>query len=296
MKLFITGACGFVGRELVRQCKQRGIDYAAVDLSLCDDQNYRQADIRSPDIVHLIPEGVDAIVHLAGLTRDQDCKDKAHSCFDANVMATLHLMGAAQKKSAKQFIFASSEWVYGDWIHDTVKDENTPIDISTLTSEYALSKLVSEANLRQKFKHGFCPVTILRFGIIYGNRPTNWAAVESIFNAVKTQDTVEIGSCRTARRFVHVSDIANGILKAVGHRGFDIINLEGDTLITLQDILDVSSAILEKRVSVIEKNKWAPNVRNVSNEKAKKEIGWKPIVTLHDGLSQLHAFLSARGA
>ncbi len=296
MRLFITGACGFVGRELVHHCKQQGINYVAVDIVPQNDPGYHQADIRSPDIVSLIPERVDAVIHLAGLTRDQDCRNKAHACFDANVMATLNLMEAAQKKGAKQFIFASSEWVYGEWSAAMIKDEESPIDITSLSSEYALSKLVSETNLRQKFRHGFCPVTILRFGIIYGNRPANWAAVESIFNTVKTQDEIQVGSLRTARRFVHVSDIASGILKAVGRDGFNIINLEGDKLVTLRDIIDVSSSILGKTVSIIEKNPGEPNVRNVSNERAKKEIGWQPTVTLHEGLAQLHAFLSARGA
>ena len=51
-----------------------------------------------------------------------------------------------------------------------IKDENSMINVGNIKSEYALSKLVSEINLTQKYRQGFCPVTILRFGIVYGPR------------------------------------------------------------------------------------------------------------------------------
>ena len=54
----------------------------------------------------------------------------------------------------KQFIFASSEWVYDQFKEGVPKTENDLIDIANHTSEYALSKLVSEANLRQKYGSG----------------------------------------------------------------------------------------------------------------------------------------------
>ena len=205
-KVFITGAKGFVGKELVSQCNNEGIEVIAVDIVEGSEPNYFQVDIRSKEIFDIIPDNVDAIIHLAGLTRNDDCKNRGYECFNSNVMATLNLIEAAEKKNAKQFIFASSEWVYGDFKEGEVKDEDTIINISGLNSEYALSKLVSESNLKQKFNHGFCQVTVLRFGIIYGSRKNNWSAVESIFNSVKTKDEVKVGSLGTGRCFVHVSE------------------------------------------------------------------------------------------
>ena len=156
MKIFITGSKGFIGRELVSQCKKQGIEVIGADLP--------GADICSKEIVKLIPENVDAIIHLAALSRDPDCKNLAYECFSANVMGTLNLMDAAERKKARQFIFASSEWVYDNCTGKEVKDEESIINIANHKSEYALSKLVSEVNLRQKCQYGFCPVAILRFG------------------------------------------------------------------------------------------------------------------------------------
>ena len=206
-------------------------------------------------------------------------------------MGTLNLIEAAKGKAAKQFIFASSEWVYDKFEEGVSKTEDDLIDIANHTSEYALSKLVSEANLRQKFEHGFCPTTILRFGIIYGPRKGNWSAVESIFNSVATQDTVSVGSLKTGRRFVHVSDIASGILAAVGLSGFEIINLQGNQMISLGDIINVSKEITKKNPSVTEKNPGQVSLRTVSNEKAKKLIGWEAKIDLKKGLQSVHEHL-----
>ena len=281
-KLFITGSKGFVGRELVSQCKKQEIEVVEAD--------FPEIDIRSKDIIGLIPEGA-IIVHLAALSSDTACKNRASECFDINVMGTLNLIEAAEKKRAKQFIFASSEWVYDNCGQDEVKDEDSPINIANHSSEYALSKLVSETNLRQKYQRGFCPVTILRFGIIYGLRKEGGSAVESLFQTVKTKNEVKVGSLKTGRCFINVSDIASGIIKSLGLDGFNIINLAGDELITLRDIIETSKIILKKNPKVIETDPSNINIRNISNEKAKKILDWKPEVDLEAGLNGLNAFL-----
>jgi len=287
MRVFITGMHSFVGQALIKQCRKRGIRYEGVDLLDARQDNCRKADIRDPGIADLVPEGVDALIHLAAMSRDPDCKDRAYECFDTNVMGTLNLINAARKKNVKQFIFASTEWVYDSFREGENKDEESLIDIGRITSEYALSKLVSEANLRQKFSHGFCPATILRFGIIYGPREKNWSAVESLFNAVKTKDEVRVGSLRTGRRFIHVEDIVSGIIDSLGLEGFNIINIQGDRLITLADIIDTSKKILERSPAIIETSPEKFNIRNVSNKKAKALLHWEPRYSLQEGLRSL---------
>jgi len=291
MKVFITGAQGFIGKELVAQCNKVGIDVIAVDLTESKKENHFCADIRLRDIVDIIPDGADAVIHLAGLTRDPDCKDRAYDCFNSNVMATLNLIDAAQKKNVNQFIFASSEWVYGDFEGGEIKDEDSIIDISKLKSEYALSKIVSEVNLRQKSQHGFCHVTILRFGIIYGSREKG-SAVESIFNTVRDKEEVKVGSLKTGRCFIHVADIVSGIIRSIGLSGFNVLNLQGDKLITLCDIINVSKKVLDKNPAMIESAPDNVSIRNVSNQKAKKLLDWKPEINLEMGLSILNDWVS----
>lgn len=289
MEIFITGAEGFIGRELMSQCQKQGINAVGVDFTGSSKPDCSQIDIRSKDIVESVPQGVDAIVHLAALSRDADCRDRAYQCFDINVVGTLNLIEAAKKKKAKQFIFASSEWVYDNCTKDEIKTEESLINIANHQSEYALSKLVSESNLRQKYQHGFCPVTVLRFGIVYGPRKDGWSAVESLFHDVKNRDEVMVGSLKTGRRFIHVSDIASGIIKSIGLDGFNIINLEGDALITLEDIIETAKKILSKNPKIIESAPANVSIRDISNEKAKKILKWKPEIDLERGLKSLLA-------
>lgn len=293
MRISVTGSESFIGRELIRQCLEKGIEVHGVDLLEAPSQKYayRKADIREENIAERIPEGADALVHLAALSTDAMCKGKPYECFDINVMGTLNVMRAATARNTQQFIFASSEWVYEKFVGNEEKDENAAIDIAGHTSEYALSKLVSEASLRIQHTNGFCDTTILRFGIIYGPRKTNWSAVESIMSQVKNQEEVTVGSVKSGRRFVHLEDIARGIIQAIDLKGFETINLCGDRLITLGEIIGESEKIFGKKVKIIEKNPGEVSVRNPLHNKAKQLLGWKPNIDLATGLKTLLPFV-----
>lgn len=293
MKLFITGSESFVGKELISQCKRSGIDIVGIDLVSARSPEYEftKMDINSPQVSDVIPANVDAVIHLAALSRDSDCKNNAYSCFRANVMGTLNIIEATKLKNAKQFVFASSEWVYDNFPGGVIKDEEAIIDITKLTSEYALSKFVSEQNLRQQYDNGFCPTTILRFGIIYGPRRNNWSAVESLMSAVKNKNEVEVGSLRSGRRFIHVTDICMAICQSVGLAGLNVLNLTADSVITLGAIIEKSKTLLEKSPLVKEMKPNDINIRNPSNEKAKKLLQWEPKIGINEGLRTLLPFV-----
>lgn len=280
MKLFITGSDGFIGKELISQCKNLGIEVIGVDVR-------SGFDVRSKDIAEQIPKGIDAVIHLAGLSSDIQCKNKGYETVDINVLGTLNLMEAATARKAKQFIFASSEWAYDNCAANEQKTEESIINIANHTSEYALSKLVSEANLRQKYQNGFCPVTILRFGIVFGTTGEKKSAVESLYLNVKEKDEISVGSLKNGRCFIHVSDIASGIIKSVSLQGFNIINLAGDKLITLQNIIEASKKVLNKNPRVIETSPENVSIRNISNSKAKLMLNWSPTVTIESWLRKL---------
>ena len=293
MKIIVTGSESFVGKELIRQAKEDKIDIIGFDLIKKDnsDYEYHQIDINSQDIAKKIPQNIDAIVHLAALSRDPDCKGKAYECFENNVMGTLNLINCAKKKNVKQFIFASSEWVYDEFKENQSKDEEAPINSLMLTSEYALSKLTSEINLKQQYQNGFCDVTILRFGIIYGPRKNNWSAVEAILSQVKNKNEIQVGSLKNGRRFIHVNDIVNGIIKSLGLKGCNTINLSGDMIITMNDLIKAGEKFYTKKIKIVEKNGNEQNIRNPSNEKAKKILNWTPKISLDEGLKTIDMFL-----
>jgi UDP-glucose 4-epimerase len=292
MHIFVTGLASFIGRELLARCAAKGIQVSGVDAVPMDHPGARVADIRSPEIAALIPEGVDAMIHLAALSRDPDCRNRGHHCFDINVMGTLALMEAAKARGVKQFVFASSEWVYDTFIPGVPRTEDSVIDASRLTSEYALSKFVSENNLRQQAAHGFCPATVLRFGIVYGPRKTNWSAVEALLNTVATQDEVKVGSRATARSFIHGPDVAEGIIAALGWtKPYDVFDIQGPDMVSLGQVLDRSAALLGRAPRVVESAPDTPSIRLVGNGKATAELGWTARIGLDEGLRSVAAHL-----
>jgi nucleoside-diphosphate-sugar epimerase len=239
-----------------------------------------------------VPEAA-TVVHLAAIARDADCRANPREAFDVNVNGTLNVAEAARKRHASQFVFASSEWVYGDVANGEVQLEHRSIDVSATKSEYALSKIVAEQLL--KLASAGSDVTILRFGIVYGPRPSNWSAVEDLFNSVRTQDEIAVGAKATARRFIHVDDIAAGILASRGRSGFEIFNLSGDRPITLGEVIETSARLLHRRVRIVETSPAHPSVRNPDNTKARAELGWKPRVDLAAGLADLKTFFDGTG-
>ncbi len=295
MKIVIVGSESFVGRELKKQCRTRCLEVIGLDLVNGEDTATIVADIRSSAVADAIPEGADAIVHLAAISRDQDCKRDPVGAFDVNVKGVLNLIAAAQAKKVKQFIFASSEWVYGNSKDGESQREDDPIDVNKVVGEYALTKLVGERMLAMAHSRGLCPVTVLRFGIIYGPRPKPMCAPEGIFNEVKTLDPLEMkGSLSSGRCFIHVSDVADGILATLGHPGYEVFNLCGNRLVTFREIIEESKKIHGKNPKVIETDPSAINVRNPDNTKFRKTFNWAPKLDIAQGLATLLAFQQGR--
>ena len=281
---FITGAESFVGKRLVKHCKDKKISYSGVDVVSSEDSNISKIDICDVDLSEMIPFD-SVVIHLAAISRDPDCAKNPNLANKINVEGTLNVLRSAKVKDCRQLIFASSEWVYGQVSNDSEQQESDEIQIQRLDSIYAITKAVGEHYLRLLRED--LAVTILRFGIIYGPRPSNWSAVESLFDSVKNKEEVVVGSLKAGRRFIHVDDICAGILAAVGQTDFEIFNISSDSTVTLGQVIDESMRIHGTTPRVAESSPEKISLRNPSNLKAKQRLNWSPLVSLLDGLKSL---------
>jgi nucleoside-diphosphate-sugar epimerase len=291
----VTGSESFIGAALAKGCASSDITIVGIDTISTGKPRHHAIDIRNPEIADVIPQNADALVHLAAISRDRDCRENTGLAFDINVNGTLNLMKAARARGVRQFVFASSEWVYGDIGGiDNVQREDDPIDITRASSEYAITKVVGEQLLRLSEKRGFCAVTVLRFGIVYGPRPKPMTAVEGLLREVAELDVVDInGSASSARRFIYVEDIASGIIASLGQTGFQIFNLSGDRLVSLREVFNQASKLLARSPQLKESDPAAITVRNPDNSRAKSILGWAPRVDIASGLAKLWAARSS---
>ncbi|MBM3514545.1 MAG: NAD(P)-dependent oxidoreductase [Alphaproteobacteria bacterium] len=294
MTLFVTGSESFIGKALVAQCTELGLPLTGIDTAIPADNRFTQGDICDPQVADAIPQGV-TVIHLAAISRDPDCRANPRAATRVNVEGTLNMLQAARSRGARQFIFASSEWVYGDVRNDEVQVENQSIDAMAMKSEYAISKLAAEQLLR--LGASGMPVTILRFGIVYGPRDGNWSAVESLCHQVYSGQDVKVGSVRTARRFIHVADIVSGILASRGRDDVETFNLSGDQLITLAEIVSATSTLTGRSPRLTETDPAKYSIRNPDNSRARMALKWAPRIDLNDGLKSLIAhFAKAKAA
>ena len=291
----ITGSESFIGSRLAAALDSRGEHWTGID-TIARHPRTRRADIRDAAVADGIAEA-GTLVHLAAISRDSDCRQDPRGAFDVNVGGTLNLIEAARRRGVRHFVFASSEWVYGEVANDEVQREDSPLDATRLVSEYALTKLAGERLLAGAARRGdFASVTILRFGIVYGPRPSNWSAVEMLHDAVSHKDLVEVkGSLATARRFIHVEDICTGILASVENApaGLSVFNLSGDRLVSLGDVIEESIRLTGRRPRVVEGAPQSVSIRNPDNARARAALDWAPKLDLASGLATLSQMVAA---
>ena len=290
--LVVTGSSGFVGEKLALVAIHEGYEVIGIDFKKSSKLSCLQLelDLTSENFFDEIPEN-STIIHLASLSTDGACRANPLLALDANLRATALVLENAVKSKASHFVFASSEWVYPELTKIVSQSEKDELKLTSLNSLYAMTKLFGESLIRVDSK---IPYTILRFGIVYGPRFPPGSAAESIAWKIYLNEEVKIGSKNTARRFIHVSDLINGILKCVeigpSFLNQKTINLSGAELVSLYDVANASNQILNKSIQIIETGGIA-SIRNPVNALAFELLDWKPKIDLKIGLLECLTFM-----
>lgn len=195
----------------------------------------------------------------------------------------------------KRIVFSSSAATYGD-----VNEKALPIP-ETLPqlplSFYGLTKMTVEKYLALYQQAFGIHYVVLRFSNVYGERQGNGGegGVISIFAKALAQGKgiTIYGDGNQTRDFVYAGDIARGIRKALTTENCDTCyNLSSETEISLNELVHVFSDIVGKRI-VPEYGlaREGDIVRSsLSNEKARKNLQWEPIVLLEDGLKRTYEY------
>jgi UDP-glucose 4-epimerase len=290
--LVVTGSSGFVGEKLVLYAISKGYEVIGIDLKKSERLVCRQLelDLTTENFFDEIPKN-SRIIHLASLSTDGACRENPQLAIDANLRGTALVLDNSIKSKAAQLIFASSEWVYPELTKIVAQSEQDDLKLTSLNSLYAMTKLFGESLIRVDSK---VPYTILRFGIVYGPRFPPGSAAESIAWKIHRDEEVKIGSKNTSRRFIHVDDLINGILKCIeigpSNLNQKIINLSGSKLISLNDVVDMTNEILGKSNQITE-NGGSPSIRNPVSDLASELLSWKPKIDLESGLSECLTYM-----
>jgi nucleoside-diphosphate-sugar epimerase len=230
MRVLVTGNKGYIGTVLVPMLLKRGHEVTGLDTDLYERCTFTgvvpeiksiRKDVR--DVQEHDVEGLDAIIHLAGLSNDPLGDYKPELTKHINEKASIRLARVAKRVGVKRFLFASSCSNYGAAGNDFLTEEAafnpvTPYGFSKVRVEAALSKMAdtdfSPIYLRASTAYGVSPR--LRFDLVTNNL-TAWAF---------TTGRVYLKSDGTPwRPIVHIKDISLAYIAAL-HAPREVIHNE----------------------------------------------------------------------
>ena len=286
MKILLTGASGFLGREIFHYLKSLSYDVTTIGRSEINDVKC--------DLSRNIPflsKNIDFIIHVAGKAHvvpknQQEKKD----FFDVNLEGTKNLLRGLENKSPKTFVFISTVAVYGIETGEMI-DENSPLNGTT---PYAKSKILAEAEVLKFGKEHNMKVVVLRPPLIIGKSPEG--NLKLLIKAIKKGYYFRIGDGAAKRSIVAAKDIAELVTTLCGKQG--VYNVTDRRHPSFKDIDTKISNYYDKKIKVMPKglmklaaklgdvisvfpfnsNKYKKmtNSLTFSDEKAVKELNWIP--------------------
>jgi len=298
MSILVTGAAGFIGSHVAEALVARGDEVHVLDdLSSGKPENVpegaelHEGDIRDPGAIFdaVRPE---LVFHLAAQASVSVSVAKPTLDADINVLGTVAVLEAARAHDAQLVFSSTGGAIYGECAEPATEEwERRPL------SPYGTSKLSGEEYLAAWNRlHGTRHVA-LRYGNVYGPRqdPHGEAGVVAIFlRAVADgrQPTI-FGDGSQQRDYVYVGDVARATLAATTLDG-GVVNISTGVPTTVLELVDAMRRATGReidpehgpeRLGDLQRSVLDPGL-------AARELGWRPEVSLEDGLRAAWQFFS----
>ncbi len=236
MKVLVTGNKGYIGSVLMPILAGQGYDISGYDIGYFDECELTRAfsdydhvvkdirDVNADDVT-----GIDAIIHLAGLSNDPLGELSPGLTEEINHDGTIKLATLAKANGVKRFIFASSQSMYGISENDVELDEDN--SLKSPVTAYAKTKWSAELELKKLDSDDFTTVCF-RPSTVFGASPR--LRCDIVFNnfvaCAFTSKKIEIKSDGTPwRPVVHIKDVCNAFISGlvapkdiVGGKSFNV--------------------------------------------------------------------------
>jgi nucleoside-diphosphate-sugar epimerase len=218
--VLVTGGAGYIGCVLTERLLARGYRVRVLDRMYWGEEPLRDvrdrielvvADVR--DLPETALDGVDAVIHLAGLSNDPTAEYDPEANWQMNAVATEALGRACLARGIERLVFASSCSLY-DGLPPGMHDETAAIEPH---GAYAESKRYAEEQLTALAGEGLCPV-ILRNGTVYGWSPRMRfdLVVNTFVKDALLQEKLDLhGGGWMWRPLVDVRDVADAMICAL---------------------------------------------------------------------------------
>ena len=222
MRILVTGDRGYIGSVLVPLLAKQNHEVIGFDTGffnenkLCETfEDYEKiiCDIR--EINHSHFNGIDAVIHLAGLSNDPLGELSPEITYQINHKASIKLAKVAKSAGVKRFIYSSSQNMYGVSKTNNELDENES-EKNPVTA-YAAAKWIAEQELNELKDDNFTVVSF-RPSTVFGASPR--LRTDIVFNnlvaCAYTTGNIEIKSDGTPwRPIIHIKDVCNAFISGL---------------------------------------------------------------------------------
>jgi UDP-glucuronate 4-epimerase len=307
MRVFLTGAAGFIGSRLAKALLGRGDEVIGFDnlndYYALEHKERHLADLRpekrftfikadlcdAPRLRELLAEHrPDAVAHLAALAAVRYSVQHPLIYGQVNVQGTLNLLDAARHAGQPRFVLASTGSTYGT---------DTPVPFrESAPADHPLAPYPASKRAMELFAHGYhhlwkLPTTILRFFNVYGphGRPDMmpWVWSQSI-NAGKP--VTLYGGGKLKRDWTYIDDLVAGFIAALD-KGleYEIINLGCSQPAENLELIRILEELLGKKAVLVDTptplSELQISYADIS--KARQLLGYEPKVNVREGLTRL---------
>jgi nucleoside-diphosphate-sugar epimerase len=215
VKVFVTGATGFIGGEVARQLRARGDEVVALVRS--PEKGAKLTDLGCEPVAGDLGdegairrgiEGCDAVIHAAAVYEVGIPASERPAMREANVGGTERVLGAALQARVPKVVYVSTVGVFGN-THGRIVDESYEHPARDFTSAYEETKWEAHQVAKRLIGEGL-PCTIVQPGGVYG--PGDTSSIGQLLDQflagkMPLMPFPELGICLS-----HVEDIATGIL------------------------------------------------------------------------------------
>ena len=292
-KVLVFGSSGFIGSSTACELLSKGYDVLGCDIeepTRCTDFNHKTIDVTNYTSVQSIVNKFqpDYIYNFSAIIRTEECRLNSLRANDVNIKGMYNILESCKfVPRLQRLFFPSTVHVYTDTtttcVEKTTPHMNDPLHL------YPASKLICEQLVRSYNLLYGIPYTIFRYGIAYGIGGHHDAVTSVFISKVLNGDSVEIHG-NNRRSFMYVTDHVAANIACINESAKNTtINLEGPTNVTMRELLELIMSITEKKVDVIQKEGRVCDYIgcSVSNEHARNTIGWRPRVSLADGIKKM---------
>jgi UDP-glucose 4-epimerase len=299
----VTGGAGFIGSHLVDRLADDGHDVLVIDNfatgrrdNLARHQGSARVRVAHVDVtdapaVGRLVEGADRVFHLAALADIVPSIERPLDYHRANVDGTVAVLEASRAAGVRRVVYAASSSCYG--IPDTYPTPETAPPRPQYP--YALTKYVGEQYALAWAATYALPVVSLRLFNVYGPRSRTTGAYGAVFGVFLAQKLAGrpftvVGDGTQTRDFTFVTDVVSAMVAAadadVSGEIFNVGSGAAHSVNRLVELLGGPAVHIPKRPG-------EPGRTLADIGKIERALGWKPRVTLEEGVREMLAHIEA---